>query len=163
MGSDQPVGLIVYGDFNCPFSALASERVSRLERLGRVKVDWRVVENAPDIPPAGNEMTGELRVELRRELDLIRYLLTADESDQVTLPTVQSNTNLAIPAYAATAATERPSMRARLFAARWSEGADLADSTPLARLGASRTGGSTAARWRERASQFDPRRTDDQR
>lgn len=149
MRSDQHVELIVYGDFNCPFSALASARVSRLERLGRAKVDWRAVEHAPDIPLAGNEMTGARRAELRRELDLIRGLLTAQESDQLALPTVQPNTNLATAAYAGTPAAERPSMRARLFATCWSDGAALADSTTLARLSASHADGSTATRWHD--------------
>jgi hypothetical protein len=29
--------LVVYGDFNCPFSALASSRVARLELAGFVR------------------------------------------------------------------------------------------------------------------------------
>lgn len=149
MRNDQPVEMIVYGDFNCPFSALASARAGHLERLGRARVDWRAVEHAPDIPPTGNKVTGELGTEFRRELDQIRSLLTADESDRLTLPTVQSNTKLATAAYAATPAAERPTLRARLFAAYWSKGADLADSATLARLGASRTDEPAASRWRD--------------
>lgn len=123
----QPVDLIVYGDFNCPFSALASARVSRLERLGAVHVDWRAVEHAPDIPPAGNEVAGALASELQRELEQIRGLLSADEPDRLTLPARQPNTRLATAAFAATPTADRPSMRDRLFAAHWSEGADLTD------------------------------------
>ena len=43
---DQRPKLIVYGDFNCPFSALASARVGYLERHGFADVDWRAVEHA---------------------------------------------------------------------------------------------------------------------
>ena len=86
MSESQPVELIVYGDFNCPFSALASARVSRLERIGAVHVDWRAVEHAPDLPPAGIEIAGELASELQRELEQIRGLLSADEPDRLTLP-----------------------------------------------------------------------------
>ena len=117
----------MYGDFNCPFSALASARVSRLERLGAVHVDWRAVEHAPDIPPAGIELTGELASELERELEQIRGLLSVDEPDRLTLPARQPNTRLATAAYAATPTSDRPAMRDRLFAAHWSEGADLTD------------------------------------
>lgn len=148
MRNDRPIELIVYGDFNCPFSALASIRAGNLERLGSARVDWRAVEHAPEIPPTGNDVIGELRSELQRELDQIRSLLTTEESDRLALPTVQSNTEWATAAYAAAPASDRPTLRARLFAAYWREGADLADTTTLARLGASRTDERTAARWR---------------
>lgn len=144
----QPVELIVYGDFNCPFSALASARVRRLERLGTVQVDWRAVEHAPDIPPEGIEVTGELASELRRELEQIRGLLGAGEPDRLRLPTRQPNTRLATTAYAATPAPDRPAMRDRLFAAHWIEGADLTDHTTLAQLGATITDTATADQWR---------------
>lgn len=145
----QPVELIVYGDFNCPFSALASARVSRLERLGVVHVDWRAVEHAPDIPPTGIELTGELASELQRELEQIRGLMSADEPDRLTLPARQPNTRLATAAFAATPTPDRPAMRDRLFAAHWSEGADLTDDTTLAQLGATTTDTATADQWRE--------------
>ncbi len=35
--------VIVYRDFNCPYSYLASQRAGLLSRL-RVAVDWRAVE-----------------------------------------------------------------------------------------------------------------------
>jgi hypothetical protein len=35
--------LIVYGDFNCPYSYLASQRVDELARLGQAEVEWRAV------------------------------------------------------------------------------------------------------------------------
>ena len=148
MRNDQPIELIVYGDFNCPFSALASIRAGNLERRGRARVDWRAVEHAPEIPTTGNEVIGDLRSELQRELDQIRDLLTTEESDRLALPTVQSNTEQATAAYAAAPKSDRPILRARLFAAYWHEGADLADTTTLARLGGPRTNESTAVRWR---------------
>ena len=134
--------------FQLPFSALASIRAGNLERVGSARVDWRAVEHAPEIPPTGNDVIGELRSELQRELDQIRSLLTTEESDRLALPTVQSNTERATAAYAAAPDSDRPTLRARLFAAYWREGADLADTTTLARLGASRTDERTAARWR---------------
>ncbi len=149
MSESRPIELIVYGDFNCPFSALASARISHLERLGAVQVDWRAVEHAPDIPLEGVELTGELRTALEGELDQIRSLLIADEPDRLTLPSRQPNTGLATAAFAATPVADRPSMRERLFAAQWNEGADLTDQTTLALLGATTTDAATAARWHE--------------
>ena len=145
----QPVELIVYGDFNCPFSALASARVSRLERIGAVRVDWRAVEHAPDLPPAGIALAGELASEIERELEQIRGLLSVDEPDRLTLPARQPNTRLATAAFAATPIADRPAVRDRLFAAHWSEGADLTEEATLARLGATTIDTATAARWRE--------------
>ena len=115
MPVDQRAQLIVYGDFNCPFSALASARVGYLERHGVADVDWRAVEHAPDIPSHGHDLIGDQRDELRRELDQIRSLLTDGEADQLTLPAIQSNTRRATLAYAATPAVDRPRLRERLF------------------------------------------------
>jgi len=146
VSDDQPIELIVYGDFNCPFSALASSRVRDLERRGIAHVDWRAVEHAPDIPPSGNKVTGELLDELQSEIEQIRGLLTSGESDRLTRPTVQANTKLATAAYAGTAIAERPALRARLFDAYWCEDADL-DRFALAQLGAKESDASTAAKW----------------
>lgn len=149
MSESEPVELTVYGDFNCPFSALASARVSRLERIGAVRVDWRAVEHATDLPPAGIEIAGELISDLQRELEQIRGLLSVDEPDRLSLPARQPNTRLATAAFAATPIADRPAVRDRLFAAHWSDGEDLTDETTLARLGATTIDMATAARWRE--------------
>lgn len=37
--------LTVYGDFNCPYSNLASQRADQLIRGGMAQVDWRAVEH----------------------------------------------------------------------------------------------------------------------
>ena len=52
-------------------------------------------------------------------------------------------------AFAATPIADRPAVRDRLFAAHWSEGADLTEAATLARLGATTIDMATAARWRE--------------
>lgn len=145
----QPVELIVYGDFNCPFSALASARASRLEQLGVARVDWRAVEHAPDIPPAGTSVSGELAADLERELEQIRGLLGTDEPDRLALPTRLPNTGRATAAFAATPVPGRPAMRSRLFAAHWSDDLNLSDDTTLSQLGSTATDAATAARWRD--------------
>lgn len=149
MSVDQRLELIVCGDFNCPFSALASARVGYLERHGLADVDWRAVEHAPDIPSEGREVIGDARDALRRELDQIRSLLTDGEADDLALPAIQSNTRLATLAYASASSFDRPTLRERLFAAYWAGGANLADPETLMRLGAIHDDESTAARWRD--------------
>ena len=146
---DQPPKLIVYGDFNCPFSALASARVEYLERHGFAAVDWRAVEHAPDIPSQGLDLIGDQRDELRGELDQIRSLLTDGEADQLTLPAIQSNTRRATLAYAATPAVDRPRLRKHLFGTYWASGANLSDPETLTRLGAINEDEPTAAKWRD--------------
>ena len=146
---DQPPKLIVYGDFNCPFSALASARVGYLERHGFADVDWRAVEHAPDIPSQGLDLIGDQRDELRGELDQIRSLLTDGEANQLTLPAIQSNTRRATLAYAATPTVDRPRLRQRLFAAYWMHQADLADPETLLSLGAINEDEPTASRWQD--------------
>lgn len=37
--------VIVYGDFNCPYCYLASQRSARLARDGMTEIDWRAVEH----------------------------------------------------------------------------------------------------------------------
>ena len=92
---DQPIRLTIYGDFNCPFCALASARAARLQQLGLATVDWRAVEHAPDIPVDGNAVAGDLNAELLDELDRIRDLLGPTERLDLRLPAVQPNTHLA--------------------------------------------------------------------
>ncbi|MGH3198227.1 MAG: hypothetical protein ACRDNT_20450, partial [Streptosporangiaceae bacterium] len=37
--------VIVYGDFNCPYSYQASQRSEGLIRAGLARIDWRAVEH----------------------------------------------------------------------------------------------------------------------
>lgn len=71
------IDLVVYGDFNCPFSALASERVDELERRGIATVEWRAVEHDRGIPAAGVEISGDVAQMLTDELAQIRGCSTA--------------------------------------------------------------------------------------
>ena len=47
------MNVIVYGDFNCPYSYLASQRADLLSRAGIV-VDWRAVEHDRGLPVTGS-------------------------------------------------------------------------------------------------------------
>ena len=146
---DRHHGIVVYGDFNCPFSALASARIGYLERHGLAEVDWRAVEHAPDIPSERRDLTEDQRDELRGELDQIRGLLTDGEADQLTLPATVSSTRRATLAYAATPAVDRPRLREQLFGAYWMHQVDLADPKTLISLGAINEDELVAAQWRD--------------
>lgn len=154
MPTNQRLELIVYADFNCPFSALASARAGDLERAALAEVDWRAVEHAPDIPLDGCPLEGEARDALGREVEEVLDLLTdrerhLDRSRQLVLPAVHSNTALATFAFAAVPVPERPALRQRLFDAYWRSGANLSDPATLAGLGAEGADQPLAARWRE--------------
>jgi hypothetical protein len=49
-GARGAVHLAVYGDFNCPFSALATARATVLEARGLAVIEGRAVEHDPAIP-----------------------------------------------------------------------------------------------------------------
>ena len=141
---------MVYGDFNCPFSALASRRATALERAGIAEVDWRAVEHAPEIPPSGDPVTGELARELDEELDRVRGLLRPGEDVDFRRPPVRSNTAAATGAYAGLDPGGRADVRADLFHRYWTLGQDLADEAVLAGAGlGERRAAEVAAAWRE--------------
>ena len=47
--------VIIYGDFNCQYSYLASQRAALLIRAG-VAVDWRAVQHDRDLPVSGQPL-----------------------------------------------------------------------------------------------------------
>lgn len=61
--------LTIYGDFNCPFSALASTRVDVLLAAGQ---EWRAVQHDTFLPAAGEAVVGDVAEELASELPLTR-------------------------------------------------------------------------------------------
>ncbi|MGH9025782.1 MAG: DsbA family protein [Acidimicrobiia bacterium] len=148
--------LVVYGDFNCPFSALASHRAERLERTGRFSVDWRAVEHEPSIPPTGQPVQGKLADELDGELEQVRGLLVAGEEFSLRRPPVRSNTAAATTTYAGVEPTRRPAVRAELFRWYWTEGGDLADGQHLREI-ADGQDPATAARWQGEWLQLEQR------
>jgi hypothetical protein len=143
----ETVRLIIYGDFNCPFSALASARAENLEIRGRAEIDWRAVEHDVAIPSAGEDLTNVDREGFERELSQIRGLLLEDEADRLRMPDKRINTRLATAAYAANTESLRPVFREQLFAAYWTRGEDLIPEV-LERFGCGRRDERTTARWR---------------
>ena len=63
--------LTIYGDFNCPFSALASVRADVLLAAGAYEIDWRAVQHDTAIPTAGEPVEGDTAAGLAAEVATI--------------------------------------------------------------------------------------------
>ena len=113
------MALIVYGDFNCPFSALASHRIDLLLAAGTVDVEFRAVEHDPDIPLDGRAMVGDPRDVLAGEIAQVKGLLTpADGAFDLRIPEALPNTASMCRSYAT---TPTPELRRELFEAVWGD------------------------------------------
>ncbi len=111
--------LIVYGDFNCPYSYLASQRADTLARLGDAEVEWRAVEHDPGLPLNGLPSNGD-QEGWDRELAEVAALARPDERPPTAAPKLISNTAAAVAAYAE-AVTDgvQDQLRRRLFSEIW--------------------------------------------
>lgn len=140
--------LIIYGDFNCPFSAVASVRADALRAAGGAyDIDWRAVQHDPAIPVGGERVEGETAAELATEVAGILEFSAHDVHLQLLVPPVRSNTAAASAAFAA-AGDQADLLRRRFFAAVWAEGRNIADPTELDRLGAAgKRDDALAGRW----------------
>lgn len=141
--------LVVYVDFNCPYSALASARGDELVRRGRAEIEWKAVQHEPDIPSEGQPATGDVRADLERDVEETLGQLRAGESFALTIPPVRPNTSKAIEIFAGLAGDEADEMRRRLFDAVWKRGENVGEEDVLESLGASGTSSTRAAAWQQ--------------
>ena len=111
--------LIVYGDFNCPYSYLASQRVDELLRLGRVEVEWRAVEHNPRLSMTGTPSSADPEM-WKRELAEVAALALPGEEPPIAVPPVISNTLAAVSAHTE-AVTDglQHELRRALFTSIW--------------------------------------------
>jgi hypothetical protein len=142
------IRLTIYGDFNCPFSALASVRADVLLTADAYEIDWRAVQHDTGIPPAGEAVEGDVAVGLADEVATIADLSDHDVRIRLVVPPVRSNTAAACAALAA-AGDDVDLLRRRLFAAVWAEGRNLGDSAEVDRLGGIDRDDVTAHRWQD--------------
>lgn len=117
--------VVVYGDFNCPYSLLASIRLDALAEAG-ADVDWRAVEHAPQLPVIGRRLDDAGRGELEAELADVRRLLRPGEEYPPTVPNLVPKTEAAVSAYGEAAGIGvGDDMRRLLFAAYWTNHVDI--------------------------------------
>ena len=140
--------LTIFGDFNCPFSALASARADALIAAGVCDIEWRAVQHDPTIPAAGQPVEGDVAIELHQEVATILELSARDLWLHLVVPPVRSNTAMASAAFAA-AGADAHRLRGRLFAAVWAEGRNLGNPAELRRLDANDRDGTLAHRWQD--------------
>ena len=119
--------IIIYGDFGCPYSYLASLRADELLESGVAEIDWRAV--APD-----RSRPGGGRDELGRDLAAIS--LFAQPGERLPRPAAGPvDVQSAISAYAEAVSDGVPhQMRWRLFAAIWAEARRVTDVYEVRKL-----------------------------
>ena len=111
--------LIVYGDFNCPHSYLASQRVDEVVRAGHAEVEWRAVEHDRRLPVTGTPSSQDPD-RWQHELAEVATLAGQDEHAPGAVPALISNTGAAVAA-SAEAVTDgvQDELRRSLFAEIW--------------------------------------------
>jgi 2-hydroxychromene-2-carboxylate isomerase len=129
MSSEQ---LLLYGDFNCPWSYLASTRAHRLAQAG-VAVDWRAVEHEPG-GAASEPAEGRRRLDqVAEEMERVCSMLLPGERLHYALAGFVPDTRAAVASYAAAHDAGRAELaRVTLFDAFWSHGLNL-DNPDLVR------------------------------
>jgi predicted DsbA family dithiol-disulfide isomerase len=128
--------LVIYGDFNCPYSCLASTRAEALAGRGIAAVEWRSVEHDQSIPTPSEPVDGDLAEILDREVAEVRSLLRPGETFPIRRPPVRPNSAAAVAAFAAVPPERASEVRQRLFEALWFDGRDIGDRAVLDDLGA---------------------------
>ncbi len=155
-------GAVVYGDFNCPFSALAHRRVIRRAQLDRqdpAPIEWRAVEHDPDIPAGGSDIDEASRSQFEGELEQIRSLLGDDEPDVARVPSRRLNTAKLNVLCASVPISQRGEFVQAVFDAYWIDDQDLNDPDALARFGVTATpeGEQRARQWQAEWTAFERR------
>jgi 2-hydroxychromene-2-carboxylate isomerase len=125
--------VIIYGDFNCPYSYLASQRADLLSRAG-VAVGWRAVEHDRGLPLTGSRSDIDQAM-WDRELAEVAGLVLPGEQVPEKPPALVSNTRAAVAACAeAVSDGVADELRRRLFRAIWELGLHLSSPAEVRRL-----------------------------
>lgn len=125
--------LVVYGDFNCPWSYLASRRVGVLAAAG-VPVEWRAVEHDRR-PPGARTRPDAAIAALQEEMGRVLAALLPDERLPYDLAGFVPPTEAAVTAYAESVVARRPArVRRLLFESFWMHGIDIGDPAVLRTL-----------------------------
>lgn len=145
--------LVLYGDFNCPYSYLASVRADVLAAAGVATIDWRAVEHDPEITVPTAPPDDDLALMLQREVDEVRGLLREGERLTIRVPPFQPNTAAACSLLAAATGADAHLLRRRIFEALWAHRVDIGTPELLADVtdhaSPSADGEARVRRWRQ--------------
>src|SRR5690242_9125255 len=108
--------VVVFGDFACAFSYLASRRADRLAEHG-IDVAWMAVHRPIGAGP-GERRSGNVNFEILA----VESWLERDETLTIRAPDTEADTSLAVAALAASRDAEVRRVRDRLYDAYWVEG-----------------------------------------
>lgn len=149
--------LVIYGDFSCPFSAVAHRRAVRRSQQDSTTFEWRAIEHAPEVPADGELLDDEARSGFDAELTQIRELLTDGEPDEQRVPTHRLNTARLNALYASLPPSRRAEFASEVFDAYWHDGRDLNDAAELQRFDATSTldGEHLAGEWQREWDGFE--------
>ncbi|HEU5023491.1 MAG TPA: DsbA family protein [Spirillospora sp.] len=127
------MALIIYADFGSLDCYLASRRVDALVAAG-VAVDWRAVEQHPELPVAGRRLSLEEHSEMERRMDGLAALMLPGEELPWAPPRMMPKTEAALSGYAeAYGADVGDDVRRLLYGDYWVDGADIGDPEILRR------------------------------
>jgi 2-hydroxychromene-2-carboxylate isomerase len=127
------MNVMVYGDLNCPYSYLASQRADLLSRAG-MTVDWRAVEHDRGLPLTGSRSESD-RAGWDRELADVASLALPGEHVPADPSVLISSTQAALAAYAeAVSDGVAGELRRRLFTAIWAQGLHVSTAYEVRRL-----------------------------
>jgi 2-hydroxychromene-2-carboxylate isomerase len=128
------MSVIIYGDFNCPYSYLASQRADLLSHPGPASVDWRAVQHDRGLPLTGSRSDGD-RAAWDRKLAEAASLALPGEHVPAGPPTLISNSQAAVAAYAEAASDGvADELRRHLYLAIWAQGRHLSSAYEVRRL-----------------------------
>ena len=101
--------ITIYGDFNCPYCYLASQRADLIIGLGLAAIDWRAVEHDPRLAVTGTRSDAG-QAAWDQELAEVAAVALPGEQAPPAAPPVLSNTQAAVAAALAVGES-----RARVF------------------------------------------------
>jgi 2-hydroxychromene-2-carboxylate isomerase len=125
----ESITVIIYADFSCLHSYLASHRVDALAEVG-ARVEWRAIERDPSLSVTGRRLGGGGELEHQ-----LTQLLRPGERLPWRIPVFVRATEVAVTGYSeAYGAGVAVQVGRVLFVAYWVQGVDIGSAEVLRRL-----------------------------
>ena len=127
----EPLRILAYSDYVCPWCYIGFQRIEQLEREFPVDVEWRPFELHPETPTTGADLRGRLGSSERARAYRDNIIALANDSGiDMRMPLVVANSHLSLEAaeYArATAPEHFRDFHRALFHAYFEDARDLGD------------------------------------